>query len=171
MLKLKVHWFLYLVKRGNLFDNPIFVGFYLQMILNKDIKIDPKKSYDEQRRASLKLSGYSLNDQTLLERFDETYNRSDLIKSMATTKDGNFGAYAKVLSEKDINKVIDLTEKVIDKTINEITSGNFAINPKKIGDTNVGCEFCKFKDICFKTEKDYILLEEKDGIDYLGGED
>lgn len=170
-LSMQLPIYLYLVKKGNLFANPIFVGFYLQMILNKDIKIDAKKSYDEQRKASLKLSGYSINDETLLERFDSGYAHSDLIKSMALGKDGTFGPYAKVLSEDDINKIIDLTEKVIDNAIREITKGNFAINPKKIGDKNIGCEFCKFKDICFNTEKDFVLLEEKDGIDYLGGEE
>lgn len=169
-LSMQLPIYLYLVKKGNLFNNPIFVGFYLQMILNKEFPINPKKSYEEQRKDSLKLNGYSIDDKEYLERFDSSYEHSNLIKSMAVKNDGNFYSYTKVLSSEDIDKIIDLTEGVVNNTLYEITKGNFPINPKKIGNNNVGCEFCKFKDICYKTENDFVLLEEKDKIDFLGGE-
>ena len=39
---------------------------------------------------------------------------------------------------------------MIKNIIDNIRNGNFDINPKKIGDKNYGCEFCKYKDICFR---------------------
>ena len=164
--------YLYLVKRGNLFKNPKFVGFYLQMILNKDITIAPNKTYDEQREDNLKLNGYSLNDQDILEKFDSSYAKSELIKSMSVKADGDFGAYAKILSEEQINRIIELTEDNVNKGIDNILNGKFDINPKKIGYNKLdGCNFCKFKDICYKKEKDYVLLEDKKDISFLGDDE
>ena len=47
----------------------------------------------------------------------------------------------------------------------------FDINPKKIGNDNLGCEFCKFKDICFRTEKNIVDLKEYKNLEFLGGDD
>jgi len=171
-LSLQLPIYLYLVKNSNLFVNPKFVGFYLQYILDKDILRLPNKSYDVQKEDNLKLMGYSLKDPILLEWFDESYANSNLIKGMKTKADGNFGAYAKVLSEKQIDKIIDLTEENVDKAINNILNAEFNINPKKIGYQNeVGCQYCKFKDICFKKECDDVILDEVDNLDFLGGEE
>jgi len=170
-LNLQLPIYLYLVKKSNLFVNPKFVGFYIEYILDNDILRDNSSTYEEKLRNNLKLVGYSNKDIHSLVEFDSTYEDSLLIKGMKVKANGEFSHYSKVLSDDEINKVIDITEQNIDKTIDNILEGNFKINPKKIGyDKVVGCEFCKFKDICFKTEKDYIILKKQDNLDYLRGE-
>lgn len=147
-------------------------GFYIQYILNKNINRDSSKTYIEQKRANLKLNGYSINDATYLEMFDNSYENSELINSMKTKSDGTFGAYAKILSEKQMNIIVNIVDEKIDSAIAEILSGNFTINPKKIGyDNDVGCKFCKFKDICLKKESDYILYENINDLSFLGGDE
>ena len=103
---------------------------------------------------------------------DNTYEKSMLIKSMSIKQDGNFSSNAKVLSNEKINNLINETEKVIDKGIKEILDGKFDINPKQIEFAKEieGCKYCKFKDICFKKEKDIVMLK-KGNLDYLGGEE
>ena len=112
--------------------------------------------------------GYSnFNIHSLVE-FDNTFENSELIKSMKVKNDGNFSVYSKVLDNKKIDILINTTEKIIDDAINNILDANFDINPKKIGyDKVVGCAYCKFKDICFKTEKDYVIIPESKDLNYL----
>lgn len=171
-LSLQLPIYLYLVKRSNLFVNPKFVGFYLQYILDKDITRDGKKTYAEKRWDNLKLMGYSNSDIHSLVEFDNSFQDSNLIKGMKVKANGDFNAYAKVLSDNELNKLVDLTEKNIDETIDKILDADFSINPKKIGyENDIGCSFCKFKDICFKKDADYLILEDIKTLDFLRGDE
>ena len=40
----------------------------------------------------------------------------------------------------------------------------------KIDKDIIGCEFCSYRDICYKTEKDNIELEKHKNLDFLGGD-
>ena len=172
-LSLQLPIYLYLVKKSNLFKNSQFAGFYLQHVINtSSINKNINHTYLEQKETGLKLEGYSNSNMNTLSKFDNSFVESKLIKSMKLKKDGNFNANAKVLSDAEINKLIDLTEENIDKAIENITSGKFPINPKRIRiDKNIGCEYCKFKDICFKKEDDFVKLKEITNLDFLGGEE
>ena len=164
--------YIYLVSKASLFENPIFVGFYLQNILDKNITRDAKKTYLEQKENNLRLIGYSLNDSDLLEKFDSTYNNSKVIASMKTKNDGDFYSYAKVLNKEQMDKIVKIVEEKINEAIVNILDGNFAINPKKIGySKDIGCKFCKFKDICFKKEEDYVIYDEIEDLSFLGGDE
>ncbi len=171
-LSLQLPIYLYLVKKSNLFPNPTFTGFYLQYILNKDIIRDKDKNINEERENNLKLMGYSLNNMNLLKEFDTTMENSLLIKNMKLSSKGDFYHYAKVLSEDEINKIIDMVSDEIDKVSDKIINGEFPINPKKIGyDKNLGCAYCKFRDICYKKEEDHIILEDIKSLEFLRSED
>ena len=163
-LSMQLPIYLYLIKKSNLFEKPIFAGFYLQHILNGS-------KNEEELIDSLKLIGYSNSDVDVLEKFDLNYANSNVLKGVKLKNDGSFYAYSKVLNNDQIDNLIDLTEKNIDSSIDRILKGNFDINPKKIGfDNDLGCKYCKFKDICFKTNNDYVIYEEKEDISFLGGD-
>lgn len=151
--------YLYLSKNMKL-NNIQVVGFYLQKLLTSNL--DNTKNYDEAKEATLKLEGYSVNNESILSKFDNTYNDSKLIKSMKTSSKG-FYAYSKVLSNEEINDLVEDTDKMIDKTIDNILDAKFDINPKIINGENVSCTFCEYKDICFMKEKDKIYIDESDG--------
>ena len=38
-------------------------------------------------------------------------------------------------------------------------NSEFSINPKVIDDENIGCAFCKFSDICYKTRSDEVMIQ------------
>ena len=150
--------YLYLSSKMD-FNNPKVVGFYLKKLLV--IPTDNKKDYMTAKEDTLKLEGYSISDEHVLSKFDKTYNDSKIIKSMKTSSKG-FYSYSKVLSEEEINNLIDKTDKIIDKTIDDIMKADFEINPKIIDGKNVSCEFCEYKDICFRSEKDIIYINRKE---------
>ena len=155
-LSMQLPIYLYLAQNSGL-KNVKIAGFYLQNIINK-----------ENNENNLKLNGYSTSKKEILEKFDSSYENSNVIKSMRTKSDGEFYSYAKTLNETEINNLINLVDKKIEEGANNILEANFDINPKKINGINIGCEFCKFKDICFKKEKDMIYLEEQDYKEFLG---
>lgn len=160
--------YLYLVKYSTLFNNPSFVGFYLQKILHGEVTRSHNKTYIEQKRDNLKLVGYSTTDEGSLARFDPTYEDSDFIKSMKISSKG-FYNYAKVIEDWRIELLIELVNKKIDEAINGILSARFDINPKRIGIENVGCKFCKFRDLCYMREENIVNLKEYNDFSFLGG--
>lgn len=166
-LDLQLPVYLYLAKLQ--FPNAKIAGFYLQKILNNEISKDYKHTYLELKEANLKLQGYSNNDEAILEKLDSTYQESTMIKGMRLTSTG-FGT-KKVLDDEKIEKLISITNTKIDEAISNISDANFDINPKRIGTTNKGCEYCNFRDICFSTEKNIIDLKEYKNMEFLGGDD
>lgn len=149
-LNIQLPIYLYLSNYLNL-RNILYSGFYLQKfnITDKDYR----------------LVGYSNSDRDVLSILDSGYENSKIIKSMKTLKDGAFSRYTKVLSNDEIDKIKDITKEKIEEVIENIKNNRFEINPKVSDNKNIGCEFCKFKDICFvkKKNKVEIFAEEFGG--------
>lgn len=162
--------YLYFIKRSSIFPNLEIVGFYLQKIINKDMKAVHGKTIDDLKENALKLVGYSTDCEESLEKFDMTYEDSRMISGLKKKKDG-FYAYSKILNDKQMEKMDDLVSKKIQEATDSILNGEFMINPKKVDRDIIGCEFCSYRDLCFKTEKDYIELEKHQNLDFLGGDD
>ena len=144
--------YLYLSKRLE-FINPVCVGFYLQKINIKD------RDY--------RLVGYSNSDKDILSIIDNNYDNSKVIKGMKTLKDGSFSRYSKVLSDDELADIEKKTEGKINDVIKKIRDNEFTINPKVIDKIEVGCEYCKFRDICNMTNKDKVIIttEKESGDD------
>lgn len=158
-LNLQLPTYLYLIK--NLYKDSNITGFYLQHIIKPLINKDFEKSFEEISDNHLKLEGYTNADENIIIDFDPTYQNSSFVKSLKMTKNG-FSKYSKVLSNTEINKLYTLTDNKIKECINNIHDFNFKIEPKKMGTTDLSCEFCEFKSICFKTEKDEVFLNTKE---------
>jgi len=167
-MQLPIYW--YLVKKGNLFDNPKFVGFYLQKILHGELKRDKSRDYESAKLDNLKLVGYSTTNKLRLERFDSTYENSAFIKSMKVKQDGEFYHYVKVLDDEVLEMLVDYIDKIIEDNITSILDCDFSINPKQIGMELVGCKYCKYKDICYVKNEDIIKLKEYENLSFLGGD-
>ena len=163
-LDMQLPIYLYLAKNSNDFNNPIIVGFYLQRLLNTSILKDYKNNYLDLKKDKLKLNGYSIDNQDLLEEFDNSFNKSKVIKSMSTTSSGQFSHFAKVISRDNINRLVEIVEDNIKKAACDIRDAKFDINPKVIGNENKACKYCMFYDICYVSAKDYVKLEEKNSF-------
>ncbi len=159
-LDMQLPIYLYLANNIDNIKEKKIVGFYLQKLLHPIINKDYKKTKLALEEANLKLNGYSISNQKLLEEFDDSYIKSEVIGSMSTTKDGSFSHYAKVLEEKEIKKLEEIVEKNIETAILNIKNAKFEINPKIIGNDNKSCKYCQFYDICFKQNKDLVKLKE-----------
>lgn len=130
------------------FRKILYSGFYLQKFNISD--------------QDYRLIGYSNCDRNVLSVMDNNYENSKIIKGLKTLKDGSFSNYSKVLSNDDIEKIKNITKEQILSVINNIRNNNFDINPKVLGDRNIGCEYCKFRDICFVKSSDRVTIYEEE---------
>ena len=162
-IDLQLPVYVYLTKKK--FPNIRIVGFYLQKILHGQINRDSKKDYLDIKKDNLKLQGYSNSDEIILKEFDSEYQNSKVISGMRTNAKGI--ASKKILDDIQIDKLASITDDKIEEVINAIMDASFDINPKRIGMDNIGCKYCKFKDICFMNEADIINLEEYKNMEFL----
>ena len=166
-LHLQLPVYIYLTKRGLHKDIKI-TGFYLQKILNS--KTVDSDSEEEEEKKALRLDGYSLNSEEEILKFDSTYTNSDVIKGMATTSKG-FAHYTKLFNDSDIDKIDNIVEERINEVVGAIEEGNFPINPKRLKGELIGCDFCKYKEICYRREENIVDLEYKTRKEILGDDD
>lgn len=166
-LDMQLPIYLYLAKNLDSLDNIEVVGFYLQKLLHSSFNKNEKKSVVSQKEDSIKLHGYTVNDVSLLEKFDNNYSSSKVINGMSINKDDSFSKTAKVLSPCDIEKIASIAKNNINKAIINIINTSFDINPKVVGKENKACKYCQFYDICFFQNKDLVEFEEIDLSDIL----
>ena len=158
-LNLQLPIYLYLSSKMEL-KNIKVIGFYLQKLFNMP-SINGTNDYDEERAKTLKLEGYSINEENILSKFDNNYSNSNIIKSMKVTPKG-FSSNSKVLSEEEINAMIDNTDKIIDTAIKDILEGDFSINPKVINGKSISCDRCEYKEICYQRENDIVYINREE---------
>ena len=84
---------------------------------------------------------------------------SEIINGLKTKSDGEFYQYAKVLDESDMATLTSVAKNFIEKDALEIQNGEFPMTSKIIDNkTNISCEYCKLKDICYHTNKQNVYL-------------
>ena len=150
-LNIQLPIYLYLASKLDL-KNIVYTGFYLQKfnIIDKDYR----------------LYGYSNSDKDILSISDKNYDNSKIIKGLKINTDGSFSKNSRVLSNSEIDDILVKTKEQIDLAVSKIKNNEFLINPKVIDNKNVSCMYCQFRDICFKTNEDEVVLEvgDNDGI-------
>ena len=145
-IQLPIYLYLLNIKKPNI----KIVGLYLQHILTNNKKMDAKLSEEELRKKNLRLCGLTLDDS--IKDFDDTYEASTIIESLKV-KNGKITG-KNVLSEEDSRKLTNLIEDLINNCLNNVVNGNFIVNPL-ILDKKSSCDYCEYKDICYRTRANY----------------
>ena len=155
-LYLQLPLYIYLINKSNLFDKPSFVGFFYQYLLQS------YKDKEEQIK-NLKLVGYTTDDKIILSYLDEDYETDSFVKGLSVKKDGELSSRSKILSDSELEDIMNSISKALEKSLKIIDNNAFDIAPKIINNKNISCEFCPFKEVCFVSASDYIYLEKKEG--------
>lgn len=172
-IDMQLGFYFYLINNSNLFKSPKFAGMYLQKIMNDVLSYDKKKSYDEMLEDLSKLNGYTTSDALIASNIDTTLesgSTSPFIKSLGLKKDGTFSRYSKVLDEDTFKEVMNIISNKIEDAIKDINNCDFEINPKVLSGSIDACQYCKFKDICYKTNDNIVELDKSLKDNFLGGE-
>jgi ATP-dependent helicase/nuclease subunit B len=144
-------------------------GFYEQTVMLK-----PKKQDDLTKAEAIKhhlaLKGYTEANPKEILHIDKNALEDPFIDKLKFNKNGALSARSKTFPEDDLTLWIAHLDKLIQNAINAITHGDFTINPKRDKNKDLSCTYCPYKDICYKSEKDYItynLPKETDLNDAL----
>jgi len=166
-LHMQLPVYLYLIHYSKAFTSPIFTGIYYQNILFNYPKYS--NTLEKEEETKYYLQGYSTSNIDILSRFDKTYEDSKLIKSMKYNDD-KFGAYSKVIDDEEIIDLVKYTKNIINNNVDDIIKGDFTINPKIYNNKNISCEYCNFKDVCYKKDDDNIYLDKVEDLSFIGGD-
>ena len=169
-LDMQLLYYLYLIKNTSKINNPKFTGMYLQSIMTEVLSSEKNKTYDDIVKENMKLFGYTIDDVNKLSLIDKDYDIGSYIQGIKVKNDGTFYAYSKVLKEETIDELIDIVDKNLNEVMTSIKDCSFEINPKKLGNTLVGCEYCTFKDICYMNNENIVELENYKNLEFLGGD-
>lgn len=157
-LSLQLPIYLYLLKE--LDSNIEVAGMYMQHILDLKSEFDPTKDAIEEKKKRLKLSGITINDIDLIKGFDDSYEKSEVIQGLRIVqKTGEFSKSKKIMDKDTRDELLVLVESIINNTIDSVCDGKFDISPIKIAKVADGCDFCEYKDICFRKYKDFNIKE------------
>lgn len=163
--------YLYLIKHTDIISNPKFTGMYLQPILSDPLKSEKNKQYIDLIRSYLRLDGYTSSDWKILKDWDKGYEEKSFIKGLKVKKDNSFYSYSKVLTEEEIEKLLDIVDENINRVLAAIKTGFFPINPKRMDNKNVSCEYCPYSDICYHQMQDLVTLPTIKKLEFLGDEE
>lgn len=167
-LDLQTLIYFYLINKSSS-EKFLFAGAYLQSLFpSNPFLYNPNLSYDEQLKEYLKWNGYTVKDFSVIEFIDPFFNSDGFLKGIRQKKDLDFHYHSlnKVLTLEEFENLQDLLEEKIYQCVEDISRGLFSINPKKARDLD-SCQYCNYKDICFRKEKDYIKLEISQDLEFI----
>lgn len=161
-LSIQLPIYLYLLKCVD--ANYEVAGIYIQHILDLNNEYEPNKDALLEKKKKLQLEGITFNDIHLISNFDDTYDKSEVIKSLST-KDGEIKKNKSIMSLEERDDLIKLMENLIMNCIDNVSDANFAIHPINIVSKANGCDYCTYKDICYRKYKDinYQQIAKKGG--------
>lgn len=170
-LNLQIPLYFYLLKHAGL--SAKFGGGYLQRVLpNTVFGRDPRFSYEEQFFRFFRKTGYSPDRGALLEKLDRNYGHPlSTLRGIRTTKSGfHADSLRFMLSEEEFEQILAIVGEKIEAALAGILAGDFRIDPKKSRSFD-SCEYCPYKDLCFRDERDYVRIREYKNLSFLRGTD
>ena len=161
-LNIQLPIYLYLLEVTN--DNYNVAGIYLQYILTGNNRKVLNKTSKDLKISELKLNGITLNDENIISKFDSSYENSLVIKGMKKSKSNELPKnYTYTYDDK--NNLIELVKNLIKNCIDSVYDSEFNISPIKIFNKEDACKWCNYKDICFRKNTDYKIIELEGGED------
>ena len=151
-LRCQLPFYFYLLNKSSDYSNLFLVGCYLQII---NFKI---KNYKDTSK-DLLLEGLTINNENIISKIDNFYQNDSFIKGIKPNNKG-LGTYAKTFDIEDFKNIINIMDSNIKKMIEDINNTDFEITPKIIKKKETTCNYCNYKDICYKNFKDYIDIRK-----------
>lgn len=179
-MKLQLPSYVLLIKK-NINESKI-AGCYLQSVLsNNKYKIDKTPyafdatEFDSKFRKDRKYVGYSLLDRDVVMMFDSNHDSdASSLRGGVLKKNGEFknDFLKKAFTSEEFDRLTKLTERKLSEAIEDIKTSEFKINPMKLAlSTSDPCQFCSFKDVCYKTNFDYNVVYPNKDFSFLIEED
>jgi ATP-dependent helicase/DNAse subunit B len=143
------------------------IGFYIQNIIAGKLVRPLGKDQRQFYREQLRLAGLSTSNMDKLATLDKDFAQSEYIRTIGTVKSGELKKSAKVADSATFESYREIARTNIIEAVKEIRQHNFSINPKRFSNTEHSCQYCPFRDVCFRKDEAYvdIKLAQEDAED------
>lgn len=167
-LQLPIYFYLLNNSGGEEFH---FAGMYLQRVLPSSVFARKEgKTFEEQLREYFRLKGYTNGGESVLRLIDRYYAGSgfNAIAGLRVNRDGSIHKTdaARVMTEAEFSRLLGLVAEKIAEAKAGILAGRFPIEPKRHSKFD-SCQYCPYRDICFREEADYKELEIDKNLDFI----
>ncbi len=154
--------------------NVVPAGMFYYYVKDPVLKLESSAAPDleEQMLAEYKCGGYASQNPRVLQKLDSVFGtrgelesgaRSSCIPVNITAK-GDFGSYAKVLSDEKWQTLMSHTLKLAADFGSQIMDGVIRVHPYHLGG-ETGCDYCGLRSICGMERAEFVQcchqMEEK----------
>lgn len=162
---LQLPLYAYLAKNLTEFSEYQTLGLFIAPILPSALYGQDGKSLADIRKATLKLEGVFLDDQEGLATLDYGWMKSEIIASCNYGKSGFGKTNSHVIGQVELDDIIKETEQKILEAGQRIRAGDFKIEASYIKGEDSPCEYCPFRDVCYRTvhQLNIIRLNAEEG--------
>lgn len=165
-LSLQLPTYSYLLSLNPNYKDLEIIGLFIEPAFNKkgaSMAIDSQEYNDE-----LRLKGVYIDSIDKIKTLDpDVITKSDYIYGLKIVKSGEgFASNGKgtdrFKNNKWFNDTKDLAKDLFIEAGTKILNNEFPINPKEYKSKDKSCEYCTFRDICYKRRSDYVILKNGD---------
>lgn len=161
-LSLQLPLYSYVASVDSTFKDKTLLGLFIGHVLDTNPNSTKDKSLSERRENFYKLDGVFLDSKEGMASLDATYQSSDFIKGCNLTNTGEWNKKGlRARNEKTMKEYGRQALQFALDALQGIRKGLFPINPKKIGNGFSSCDFCPFRDICYRKEEDIPFFSTK----------
>jgi hypothetical protein len=176
-LSMQLPYYAYYATQDQALQNAELIGLFIGPILSPTLVKPVKETLEKFSADNFKLEGVFAKDIDKLLAFDPSARMSDFIRSLAYSSKG-FYAYslARAKTPDDFKSLAGQAEKLTLEADQRIRAGDFAISPAQFKNSFDACQYCSFRDICYRPEDairhlDGLLKADDDDDEEEEGED
>lgn len=141
-------------------------GLFIGPLLNLTFDEDKKDDYSDEDRAKMALNGVYWASSPFWSSFNfskKQKGRNTMIAGMTFKKEGGIIEDAPAaLSEEKLQNICDSLLDWLNKAASGIQGGDFSIRPVRVKGVDDACGKCPYRDVCYRSERDFPILGAKD---------
>ena len=165
-LSLQLPTYSYLLSLKPSYKDLEIIGLFIEPAFNKKGASMDMDSTDYNNE--LRLKGVFSDSIDKMKTLDpDLVTKSEYIYGLKIVKSGEgFASSGKgsdrFKNEAWFNSIKDTAKDLFIEAGNKILNNEFPINPKEYKSKDKSCEYCSFRDICYKRRSDYVILKNGD---------
>jgi len=162
-LSLQLPIYTFMLQNSDDFKEKEVIGLFIQNVINRK-KVQSKEEAKDNETKDASLNGVFCDDKGALLNVDSSFvnGPSKYIETLKTISGGALYKSGRAHSKEWFTEIGELAKSKILEAKEDLVKNDFEINPKKIKKDDKSCTYCAFKDICFRKEKDYVVLNDEE---------
>lgn len=167
-------FYLFYAKHSENYKDFKIAGLFIAPLLNLPFNSERPDKYDEDDAKGMRLDGIYLDDYSLWKNVglwkNEKKETSLSFAHMNISKTAGLSNNKQAFTEEKFENLCKTLLSFLFKAKEKIEFGDYSISPLRLKEKDA-CQGCLYRDICFRKERDFPLLNKKDGTLALDEED